>query len=142
MESQQDKKVVSMINRNGVCLLFPDRHEMGWTPFLLPSLSAWCRMGVRPSESCFQSVWCVGWNDAAESVQGCQCKTWLEQNVSHGYIEPEQIMLLRCSRKFWKGEVLKEKGSVCLVMRVFNQPRAVCNKGAVSRVKFSGEGLV
>lgn len=33
MESQQDKKVVSIINRTGVCLLFPDRREMGWAPF-------------------------------------------------------------------------------------------------------------
>lgn len=69
-------------------------------------------MGVRPSEPCFQSVWCVGWNDAAESVQGCQQKRWLEQNVTHGHIEPEQIMLLGCSRELWKGKVLKEKGNI------------------------------
>lgn len=96
-----------MINRAGMCLLFPDRHEMGWAPFLPALLSAWCRMGVRPCESCFQSVCCVGWNGAAESVQGCQCKTWLEQSVSHGHMEPEQVILLGCSREFWEGKVLK-----------------------------------
>lgn len=47
-------------------------------------------------------------------------------------------MLLGCSREFWEGNVLKEKGNVCPGMRIFSQPRAVCNKGAVSRVKFGG----
>lgn len=50
-------------------------------------------------------------------------------------------MLLGCSREFWEGKVLKEKGNVCPGMRIFSQPRAVCNKGAVSRVKFGGGGI-
>lgn len=70
--------------------------------FFLPSLSVWCRTGVILSP--VSSLWCDGFQSAGmvqlESLQGCQHKTWLEQNVSHGHIEPEQIMLLGCGRQF------------------------------------------
>lgn len=62
-------------------------------------------------------------------------------------------MLLGCSREFWKGKVLKEKGNTpkdAPIMSIFSQPRAVCNKGAVNtetggiglEEKIKGEGTL
>lgn len=54
-----------------------------------PPCLDWCLMGhscvgysaLRPYESCFESVQCVGWNDATASVWVHQCKSQLGQRV-------------------------------------------------------------